>query len=561
MLTRTLLFAAVFIPLTALAIEIQPADFYSDVRRDSREAAGINLLTRENIVQGYGDRHFGPSRLINRAEFLKIAILASPDGYEPDASGEGCFPDVRGTDWFAPYVCAAKKAGIVSGNANPALPQNQWTFNPDDTVTYDAALKMLVLLFRYPIPDVAGRDWAEPYYKSAAQKGVDLPIRITFDTKLTRGMAARLAGAFMAEQSGKLAMYRLAEAGIYESSSASSSSSSVSSLSSSSSSSVASSSSVSSSTAALFTLPPVSHFLVVGTTTDAIAAGVIRSPGETATVQLAQVKLFSEVRSIDHLELVTDDGQVIANLTRRTTTDTTDYKMTFEANIQPENRWRMPKDTDVHVVLRAVIRSVDNAGFADELLQVRTASVTIRGDSSTETINIPLVGPFPKHQTSFGRITSVARVSPVSATLTSGTDVLMSTYSVGSSVIAGKRLVLRNIIFSFTKTGSASVSNWTLRNRASGASSGCSVNESAMTITCAMLHQAVGILTPETPLILDLTATVTVPSGTHDSVIETSLSAAGSPESLGSIEWTDESGIFRWVEGPTPLVIGTRLQS
>lgn len=558
MLKRTLLITALLVPLTALALEIQPADFYSDVRSGSSEAAGINLLTREEIVQGYGDRYFGPSRLVNRAEFLKIAMLASPDGYELGAADQGCFPDVKAGDWFAPYVCAAKAAGIVSGNANPKIPQDQWLFDPGNTVTYDAALKMLALLYRYEIPSVEGIDWAEPYYQAAKEKGVDLPIRITFNTPMTRGMAARLAGAFLAENAGMLSEYRLAESGHYssESSSISSSSSVSSSLSSSQSSSVSSSSS---SVAPLFTVPAVSHFLIVGTTTDAIANGTLRSAGETSKVQLVQVKLFTEVRSIDHLELVTEQGQLIANLTRRLNTDVSDYKLTFEAQVQPENQYTLPQDTDVKVVLRAVVRTLTNAGFSEELLQVRTMSVTMKGDATNQTVNVPVSGPFPKHQTAFGRITGVTRASPETAPLQSGTNVTIGSYSLTNDVIAGKNMKLRQLVFSLAKSGPVTLSNWKLVNPASQASSACTFNEQFMTIACSALDQAVGIFSTGTPLILDLKATVNVPAGTQ-SIVETSLSAAGSPESLGSIEWTDESGIFRWIEGPSPVVTGTRLQ-
>ncbi len=553
---QILLLTAFLVPLSALAIGIQPANYYSDVRPDSHEAAGINLLTSEGIVQGYGEGHFGPTRLVNRAEFLKIAILASPEGYRPASFPRSCFPDVQGSDWFAPYVCTAKELGIVRGNANASLPEDQWTFDPADTVTYDAALKMLVLLFGYSVPNVTGADWAQPYYEAAVSKGVDIPTRITFDTPMTRGMAARLAGAFIAEKAGKLSEYRLAEAGQYSPSTSSSSSSD---SSSSVSSSVTSSAPSSSSVAPLFTLPSTSHFLVVGSTTDAIADGVIRRNGETATVQIVQVKLFQEVRSIEYLELVTEQGQLIAKLTRRTNNDTSDYKQTFEAQVQPESQFTIPSDTDVRVVLRAVIRTIDNAGFADELLQVRTLSVTLKGDTSNTTTNIPLSGPFPKHQTAFGRITSITRVSPETAALTSGTDIVIGSYSFLGSVIPTKNLKLRQLVFSLVKNSAVTVSHWVLMDRASGASVSCSLNEQSMEITCSTLHQSIGALSNGSPLILDLKATVSVPPGTQ-AILETSLKAAGSPESLGSVEWTDESGIFRWIEGTSPIAQGTRFQ-
>lgn len=282
-------------------------------------------------------------------------------------------------------------------------------------------------------------------------------------------------------------------------------------------------------------------------------------PEESAKVQIVQVKLFSEVRSINYLELVKEDGTVIATLLRRTNTDAVDYKLTFEAQIQPEKQVTIPKDTDVNVALRAVVRSVDNAGFSDELLQVRTANVTLKGDLSNHTVNIPLNGPFPKHQTAFGRIANVTRISPANATLTSGTGVLMGSFAFSGAVIPGKTLKLRQLVFSLSKVGSTSLSNWMLVNRHSGMWTSCTLNEQALTITCSALEQAVGIVSGT--LTLDLKATVHVPAGTHDSIVQVSLPIAGTPESLGSIEWTDESGVFRWIEGPSPIVEGTKFQS
>lgn len=272
------------------------------------------------------------------------------------------------------------------------------------------------------------------------------------------------------------------------------------------------------------------------------------------------MKLFSEVRSIQQLELVTDKGDVIAVLNRRVNTDTSDYKLTFDAQVQPENQFTMPQDTDVPVVLRAVVRSLNNAGFSDELLHVRSISVTMKGDATSQTINVPINGPFPKHQTAFGRITSVLRTSPATATLQTGTNVIISSYAFTGEAVEGKNLKLRQLVFTLVKNGSVTVSNWSLVHPASGASVACSMNEEFMTITCPLMNQPIGALSAGTPLVLDLTASVTVPTGMGDSVLQTSLATAGSPESLGSIEWTDESGTFRWIEGATPVVIGTRLQ-
>lgn len=554
MLRKLSLITALTVPLIALAVEIQPADFYDDVRSSSPEAAGINLLTRAGIVQGYGNRVFGTTRLVNRAEFLKIAMLAAPEENRPLlTTDESCFPDVTSDQWFATYVCAAKNADVVKGNPDGL-------FHPERTVQYDEALKMLTLLFKYQVGTSSSADWGEPYYEAAAGRGTDLPIRITLGSELTRAETARLTAAFIAENEGQLTQFRLAESGEYQTSS--SSSSSVMSSESSVSSSVSSMSSSSSSVASqLFMLPPLSHFLVTGMTSDAIASGIIHPTGESAQVSLVQVKLFQEVRSIEKLEVLTVDGQLIATLLRRITTDIPDYKQTFDAIVQPENRITLPADTDTTLVLRAVVRSADNAGFSEELLQVRSFNVTYVGISSNQAINYPLTGPFPKHQTSFGRMTSVSRASPVTGVLASGTGMTLSSFAFSGTVHATHALALTQLTFTLQKTGNVTLSNIMIRNAETGVESSCSLNLQAMTIFCPNLSQATGKMKTGIPLVLDVLANITVPSGSTDTSVQIDLRNAGSPENIGAVEWTDTSGSFRWIESTaTPLARGTRLQ-
>lgn len=543
---------AVLLPTIALALDFTPEALYVDVRATSPEAAGITLLTHEGITQGYAGKHFGPTRQINRAEFLKIAMKSISKTAEYQA--KDCFPDVRSTDWFSPFVCAAKDGGIVSGHADPSLPASQWKFDPADTVSYGEALKMLTLLYAYEVQPTGG-SWAEQYYKAAAARGVDLPITIQFDKPLTRALAARLVGAFLSEENGQLETFRLAENGQYfPSSSSSSSTSSVSSSAVSSSVSSSSSSSVSS-TAALFTVPSVSHFLLIGRTSDAIADGSIRSNGEPAHIVSAQVKLFTEARSVEYLELVTANGDFVAKLQRRITSDTTDYKQTYEVQLPAEAQVAIPKDTDVRLVLRAVIRSQENAGFSEELVQVRTISVTMRGDTTNTSSNIPLPAPFPKHQTAFGRIVSILRTSSGTATIPSGSAVSLSTFAFSGTAVAGRALSVNQLLFDVRQTGNITVSNWSIAKRGSASSFACSFNQEASIVTCSNVPESIGTIDPAKPLLLEVRADTV--RGTGDVSLQVSLKNSGSPDTLGSVQWTDHSGQFRWTEGSSPLAQGT----
>ena len=551
------------VPVIAFALTIEPGSLYKDVRQSSPEAAGINMLSREGVVQGYGNGLFGPSRQINRAEFLKMAIVAL--GHHPEismrpeldapktgaATDPYCFPDVRIGDWFSPPVCYAFTKEVVRGNPDGL-------FHPERTVNYAEALKMLTLLFGYEIPSIESADWPEQYYRSASLKQVDLPITIRFDTPLTRGLAARLIAAFLAESTGQLAAFRLAEAGEYLP--PSSSSSSVSSSSSSSISSLASSASSSISSESSFTLPPVSHFLVLGRPSDAVASITLRSPGDIALIMSVQVKLFNEVTALHTLELVNvTTGESVALLNRRTTTDTSDYKLTYEVQIPLELQKEIPADIDAPFALRANIRSVDNNGSSEQLLHVRTFSVTIRGKSSTESTNVPATGPFPKHQTSFGKIVKVQRVTPSTGTLVSGTAAVVSTFSVTSEMLPGKTFGVEHALLSLSRTGQVSAKNWRVNQVGSALSAPCSQSQDLLQISCENLG-SIGLQQSAAPLQLEFRADVFVPLGSTGNSLQADLQSVGSPETIGSIQWTDGSGHFKWIEGKDPVARGTRWQ-
>lgn len=549
------------IPVVTFALTIEPGNLYKDVRPNSPEVAAINLLSREGAVKGYGNGLFGPTRQINRAEFLTIVMqmyIFNRDngfsGYDWYKNGrvkpEGCFPDVTLHVWFGAFVCEAYDAGFVRGNPDGL-------FHPERTVNYAEALKMLTLIFGYDIPSLQSGDWAEPYYRAAAAKEVDLPITIRFDTPLTRAHAARLIAAFLAESKGQLATLRLAEAGEYlpPSSSSSISLNSSTSMSSSVSSSASSVSSLSS-----FTLPPVSHFLVLGRPSDAVASITLRSPGDIGLIMSAQVKLFSEVTALDTLELVNvSTGESVAVLKRRTTTDVPDYKLTYEVQIPLELQKEIPADTDVLLALRANIRGVDNNGASEQLLHVRTVSVTMHGKNSNESINVPALGPFPKHQTSFGRVVKVERTTPAGGVLASGTGKVLGAFSLVSEILPGKTFGVEHMTFSISRTGQCSLENWRISQVGSSASIPCSRSQDGTRVSCENLG-SIGLSQGTAALELALSADVFVPSGSVGNSVQVDLSSVGSPEAIGSIQWTDGSGHFKWIEGKDPVARGTKWQ-
>ncbi len=88
----------------------------------------------------------------------------------------------------------------------------------------------------------------------------------------------------------------------------------------------------------------------------------------------------------------------------------------------------------------------------------------------------------------------------------------------------------------------------------------CSTNAAADTLTCSLLHDVIGSLPESGSLGIELVADISIPKDATNVSLEATLADTGTPESLGSILWTDETGEFKWIEGTSPIARGTRWQ-
>ncbi len=128
---RKLVFSAlVFVALCGAA----RAASFSDVSLAHANAAAIDFLTKEGVIAGYPDGSFRPENPVNRAEALKILLLAS--GITAQTTPQNEFPDVSDEAWFAPFVASARVRGIAGGYPDGF-------FRPEQTVNLVESLKML----------------------------------------------------------------------------------------------------------------------------------------------------------------------------------------------------------------------------------------------------------------------------------------------------------------------------------------------------------------------------------------------------------------------------------
>ncbi len=111
---------------------------YNDVDADADYAGAVELLSALNIIKGDDQGNFNPDNTITRSEMA--AIICRAKGLEDAANGAKgptAFTDVAADHWASGYINLASQNGIIAGYGNGL-------FGPEDTLTYEAAVAMIV---------------------------------------------------------------------------------------------------------------------------------------------------------------------------------------------------------------------------------------------------------------------------------------------------------------------------------------------------------------------------------------------------------------------------------
>jgi hypothetical protein len=109
------------------------------------QKAWVYTAQSRNIVQGYSDEIFNPNKSINRAEALKVILLAFGITQESiDEANQNTnlpFSDIADTDWFKGYIAYAYKNDILSGYSDN-------TFKPGNLMTRAEASKIIANIWQ-----------------------------------------------------------------------------------------------------------------------------------------------------------------------------------------------------------------------------------------------------------------------------------------------------------------------------------------------------------------------------------------------------------------------------
>ncbi|MBI4994979.1 beta-propeller domain-containing protein [Candidatus Peregrinibacteria bacterium] len=151
------------------------AQAFSDVPLKHPFAKTIDVLKQKGFVKGYPDGTFAPDATVSRAEFITMIMASAGE----NLSGENCFKDVK-NEWFAPFVCSAKKKGIVSGYSDG-------NFGPANNINFAEASAVLAKAYKLnPLKPAKGEPWYKPIVKKLEAKKA-IPVSIDYlDKKLSR---------------------------------------------------------------------------------------------------------------------------------------------------------------------------------------------------------------------------------------------------------------------------------------------------------------------------------------------------------------------------------------
>ena len=152
----------------ALVMALSMVSFaaYTDVADDANYAEAVSVLSSLDMLKGYEDGTFKPEGDITRAEFAMVvcrllgygATAEVPASYAP-------FNDVPADHWASGAIALAAQQKIVNGYGDG-------NFGPEDNVTYEQAIKMVVAALGYTIVAESNGGYPGGFQIVAAQAGI-----------------------------------------------------------------------------------------------------------------------------------------------------------------------------------------------------------------------------------------------------------------------------------------------------------------------------------------------------------------------------------------------------
>jgi len=137
---------------------------FTDIDSSTLEGNATLYLAHRGFVQGFPDGTFRGSSIVNRAEAAKLLVLAAGIPLNEDLPNP--FVDISRSEWFTPFVVAAREEGILDGYTDGS-------FRPARGITTAEFTKMAVNAFELPLSlphrftDFHAGSWFTPFAGAA----------------------------------------------------------------------------------------------------------------------------------------------------------------------------------------------------------------------------------------------------------------------------------------------------------------------------------------------------------------------------------------------------------
>lgn len=161
----------------------------------SYAASPAEVLLEKGIINGYDDGQLHLERTLTRAEFTKMFSDAFlQDTAKTDVKPE--FTDVPQNYWCGEYITNAVNAGVISGFEDD-------TFRPEEKLTYEQAITMLVNYLKKIGHEYSDEAYPEGYVAEAIDMGITDKVKALIGESITRGDAVYLIDNTINYQDGK----------------------------------------------------------------------------------------------------------------------------------------------------------------------------------------------------------------------------------------------------------------------------------------------------------------------------------------------------------------------
>lgn len=170
----------------SMAATVSLAAIPSDVANTDYEEAA-EVLGVLGVMVGDAEGTFRPDASIIRSEVTKVGVAIS--GLTDVANVNNSktkFPDVVKNHWATGFINVAADQGMVVGD-------DVGTFRPDEQITYDEAVTIMVRALGYEPQAKAKGGYPTGYLVTARSIGLTKGVTNTSDNKITRGEVAQMA--------------------------------------------------------------------------------------------------------------------------------------------------------------------------------------------------------------------------------------------------------------------------------------------------------------------------------------------------------------------------------